>query len=138
MLLASNADHFMAVVEKLRTAGLTVGEGWGRSNTTAELSPPYVTVMTTSSPGRRGPAGAPFDDSRIEFQTTCVATSARGAELLRDTVAAALLSGITVTGRSTTVWSDLEVGVNRDPDVDTLFTGIDRWTVWSTPKPAQA
>lgn len=133
MKLASNQAHFMAVVSKLRDAGLTVGEGWGRSNSGAALNPPYVVVMSTSGPARRGPAGAPHDDSRLEFQTSCVATTARGAEVLRDTVAAALLSGITVPGRRVSVWTDLEVGVQRDPDVHDVFVGIDRWTVWTTP-----
>lgn len=133
MQLASNVDHFMAVVQALRAAGLTVGEGWGKDNARIDLAAPYVVVYSTSSMGRRGPVGAPFDDSRIDFQTTCVATTARGAEILRDTVAATLLNGLTVAGRRVRVWSDLEVGVQRDPDVTDLFTGIDRWTVWTTP-----
>jgi hypothetical protein len=131
--LASYEDHFMALVGKLRDAGLTVGEGWGRDNGGRDLAPPYVTVESTSSPGRRGPVGAPYDDGRLEFQTRTVATSARGAEALRDVVFEAVLSGIEVEGRRVAVWNDLEVGVHRDPDVDKLFTGVDRWTLWSTP-----
>jgi len=45
----------------------------------------------------------------------------------------ALLGGFTVEGRRIYVWNSLEVGVNRDPDIDALFTGVDRFTVWSTP-----
>jgi hypothetical protein len=131
--LASSESHFMAVVTKLRAAGLTVGEGWGRDNAGNDLSAPYVTVESTSGPGRRGPVGARFDDARMEFQTRTVATSARGAEALRDTVRAAMFGGITVSGRSVSVWNELEVGVVRDPDVNAVFTGVDRWTLWSTP-----
>lgn len=134
MNIASNETHFMAVVEALRDVGLTVGEGWGRDNAGNDLSPPYVTVESTSSPGRRGPVGARFDDARLEFQTRTVDTTARGAEKLRDIVSGVMRSGIEVAGRRTHVWSDLEVGVNRDPDVHELFTGVDRWTVWTTPK----
>lgn len=133
MKLASTEAHFMALVTKLRDAGLTVGEGWGRDNAGNDLAVPYVTVESTSGPGRSGPVGARFDDARMEFQTRTVATSARGAEKLRDTVFAAVLGGITVTGRRVEVWNDLEVGVARDPDVHELFTGVDRWTLWSTP-----
>jgi hypothetical protein len=132
--LASAEGHFVAVVEHLRAAGLTVGEGWGRDNAGRDLTAPYVVVYSTSGPARRGPVGAPHDDSRLEFQTTCVASSARGAEVLRDRVAAAMLDGLEVDGRGVTVWTDLEVGVSRDPDVPSLFTGVDRWTVWTTPE----
>lgn len=133
MNLASHEDHFMAIVEALRDAGLTVGEGWGRDNAGQDLPLPYVTVESTSAPGRTGPVGARFDDARLEFQTRTVATTARGAEVLRDTVSAVMRGGITVPGRRVHVWSDLEVGVNRDPDVHELFAGVDRWTLWSTP-----
>lgn len=133
MNVASNETHFMAVVAALSAAGLTVGEGWGKDNAGRDLSPPYVTVESTSAPGRTGPVGARFDDARLEFQTMTVATSARGAEQLRDDVGAVMRAGITVTGRRTHVWSDLEVGVVRDPDVHELFTGVDRWTLWTTP-----
>jgi len=131
--VAANEAHFMAVVTALRDAGLTVGEGWGKDNTGTDLAPPYVTVESTSAPGRTGPVGARFDDARLEFQTMTVATSARGAEQLRDQVAAVMHAGLTVAGRRIHIWSDLEVGVVRDPDVHELFTGVDRWTVWSTP-----
>jgi hypothetical protein len=127
----------MAVVQKLRDAGLTVGEGQGRDNRGNDLKAPYVVVYSTSGPSRRGTIGAPHDDSRLEFQTTCVATSARGAEALRDRVAPALLEGVEVDGRRVHVWSDLEVGVVRDPDLP-LFTGVDRWTLWTTPRDVPA
>lgn len=133
MNVASHAAHFMAVVEALRTAGLTVGEGWGKDNAGRDLQAPYVTVESTSSPGRSGPVGARFDDARLEFQTMAVATTARGAEGLRDAVSDVMRGGIAVSGRRVHVWSDLEVGVTRDPDVHELFVGVDRWTVWSTP-----
>jgi len=133
VILASYADHFMAVVDALTAAGLTVGEGWGRDNAGSVLATPYVSVISTSGPGRRGPVGARFDDSRLEIQTSCVATSARGAEVLRDTVSATLLAGVPVAGRRVNVWSDLGVGVQRDPDVHELFVEIDRWMLWSTP-----
>lgn len=133
MNLASHETHFMAVVTALRDAGLTVGEGWGKDNAGIDLSPPYVTVESTSSPGRYGPVGARFDDAKLEFQTRTVATTARGAEALRDTVSDTMRTGVTVAGRRVNVWSDLEVGVHRDPDVHELFTGVDRWTLWSTP-----
>lgn len=133
MNLASNETHFMAVVTALRDAGMTVGEGWGRDNAANDLTPPYVTVESTSGPGRMGPVGARYDDARMEFQTRTVHTSARGAEALRDDVFTVMLGGITVTGRSVHVWNDLEVGVNRDPDVHELFEGVDRWTLWTTP-----
>lgn len=132
-MLASNEDHFMAVVVALRAAGLTVGEGWGRDNAGNDLSPPYVAVEATSGPGRSGPVGARFDDARMEFQTRTVATSARAAEKLRDQVATVMFGQVTVAGRRVSVWSDLAVGVNRDPDVFELFTGVDRWTLWTTP-----
>jgi hypothetical protein len=133
MNIASNETHFMAVVEALRDAGLTVGEGWGRDNAGNDLSPPYVTVESTSAPGRRGPVGARFDDARLEFQTRTVATTARAAEKLRDQVSDVMRGGVDVPGRRTHIWSDLEVGVVRDPDVFELFTGVDRWTMWTTP-----
>jgi hypothetical protein len=128
----------MAVVETLRDAGLKVGEGQGRDNRGTDLRAPYVVVYSTSGPSRRGTIGDPHDDSRLEFQTTCVATSARGAEVLRDRVAVAMLSGVEVDGRRVHVWSDLEVGVVRDPDVPSLFTGVDRWTLWTTPRDVPA
>lgn len=133
MLLASVEAHFVAVVQALRDAGLTVGEGGGRDNSGNVMSAPYVTVSSTSSAGRRGPLGAPHDDARFEFHTKCVATSARGAEVLRDRVAARLLAGVMVAGRRVSVWQDLAVGVVRDPDVHELFQGDDRWSMWTTP-----
>lgn len=133
MTVASNQAHFMAVVGALRDAGLTVGEGWGKDNAGRDLQPPYVTVESTSSPGRQGPVGARFDDARLEFQTMTVATSARAAEALRDEVGTVMRGGIAVDGRRTHIWSDLEVGVVRDPDVHELFTGVDRWTLWTSP-----
>lgn len=127
------ADHFMAVVEALRGAGMTVGEGHGRDNFGNPLEGDHVVVTSTSGSGGRGPVGAPHDDMRLEFQTMCVSGSARGAEVLRGTVAETLLAGLPVDGRGTYVWRDLSVGVRRDPDVAGLFTGIDRWSVWTTP-----
>lgn len=138
MNLASHETHFMAVVEALRAVGVTVGEGWGRDNAGNDLPVPYVTVESTSTPGRSGPVGARFDDARLEFQTRTVATTARGAEKLRDTVSGVMRSGIDVPGRRVHVWSDLEVGVVRDPDVHELFTGVDRWTLWTTPDEEQS
>jgi len=131
--LASYEAHFMAVVTKLRAAPLTVGEGHGRDQAGNALTAPYVTVETTSGPGRMGPVGARYDDSRIEIQTRCVATSARGVEVLRDTVAAELLEGVTVSGRRVEVWTELSAGTTRDPDLHELFFGVDRWTLWTTP-----
>lgn len=133
MNVASHEAHFMAVVAALRAAGLTVGEGWGKDNAGRDLQPPYVTVESTSSPSRSGPVGARFDDGRLEFQTRTVATTARGAEKLRDVAGGVMRAGIAVPGRRVHVWSDLEVGVNRDPDVHELFMGVDRWTLWTTP-----
>lgn len=133
MNLASYETHFMAVVTALRDAGLTVGEGHASDQAGNELSPPYVTVESTSGPGRRGPVGARYDDSTIEIQTRCVATSARGVEVLRDQVAAEILGGLTVAGRSLHIWTDLSAGTTRDPDLHELFFGVDRWTLWSTP-----
>ena len=132
--LAGYEPHFMAVVGALRSANLTVGEGWGRDNAANDLTPPYVTVESTSTPRRAGPVGRPFDDSRLEFQTRCVARSARACEVLRDRVAVVMYGGIAVPDRRVWVTSDLSVGVFRDPDVHELFDGVDRWTLWTTPK----
>jgi hypothetical protein len=131
--LAGYEPHFMAIVDALRTAGLTVGEGWGRDNAANDLTVPYVTVESTSTPSRQGPVGRPFDDARLEFQTRCVARSARACEVLRDRVAVVMYGGLAVTGRRVWVTSDLSVGVFRDPDVHELFDGVDRWTLWTTP-----
>ena len=133
MNLASYADHFMAVVTLLRAVPLTVGEGHGRDQSGTVLTAPYVTVETTSGPGFRGPVGARYDDGSMEIQTRCVATSARGVEVLRDQVATAMLGGVSVSGRSVQVWTDLSAGTTRDPDLHELFFGVDRWTLWSTP-----
>lgn len=133
MNLASYEDHFMAVITKLRAVPLTVGEGHGRNQAGNSLTAPYVTVETTSGPGRSGPVGARYDDSRIEIQTRCVSTSARGVEVLRDAVATAMVGGVSVAGRRVEIWTDLSSGTTRDPDLHELFFGVDRWTLWSTP-----
>ena len=118
----------MAVVDLLRAAGLTVGEG-----DAAGLQAPYVVVFLLPSDGPRGPVGAYQDDERVSFQTTCVHGSARGVEWLKHQVRQ-VMYGLDVDGRRVHVARDQEFQTFYDKDVEPpLFRGGDRWSVWSTP-----
>lgn len=120
--------HFMAVVDLLRGAGLTVGEGDG-----ADLTPPYVVVYLMPSDGPTGPPDDWQADERLSFQTTCVHNSPRGVEWLKHEVRQ-VMYGLTVSGRRVHVSRGMEFQTALDREIEPpLPRGGDRWEVWSTP-----
>ena len=98
MPLPLKQKHTDAVIAKLAgTSGFSTFD----SNAPAPEDRPekYVVVYPIPGGSRGGTLAGPFDDAEIVYQVTCVGQTRQQAEWVRDKVEAALLTGITVSGR---------------------------------------
>ena len=104
--MVSLQAHTSAVIDALRAAGLTVGDGIGsrwQDGGWQPLSVPYVVLYAIPGGDRRGVLSDPWADAELVYQATSVHTGPDGARHQADRVEEVLVGApapFTVPGRS--------------------------------------
>lgn len=125
--------HTAAVVARLQSAGLTVGN----HQRPVGAAYPYVVLYLIGGGVTDGPIAAGDDHGNLLWQVSCFSDGPEGAQWAAD-VARTALSGhrLTVTGRSLSPLrlSMASGGVTRDDDVaPPVFMAIERYDCRSYP-----
>jgi hypothetical protein len=134
MPVLEKRHHTAAVIAKLAAAGLDVGDGVAPGGDT----PPekYVVVYPLPGGSREGTLAGPWDDAELVYQLTCVGITRLQAEWVRDKAEAAMLTGLTVTGRNIALVrpDEGDSGTYRD-DTQTppLYYATPRYRIYTTP-----
>jgi hypothetical protein len=126
----SQREHTDAVVAKLETLDLPVGDGKRPEGDDAR----YCVVYPIPGGSLDGTLEDPNEDAELVFQVTCVGTTREQAEWVSDKVLG-LLTGMTVAGRHIArIYLDSFSGVRRDDTLSPpMFIGTPRFRVMSTP-----
>lgn len=137
----SQRDHTDGVVAVLEAVGLSVGRGVRNSEPDGSgdaLDPPCAVVHPIPGGTRHGTLDDHVKHAELVYQITCVGQTAAQAESVRDDVEAAMLGGITVSGRLIDVIR-IDFGsddTRRDDDIGApklFFTSTPRYRLQSTP-----
>lgn len=132
-MVANLREHTDAVIAALETAGLTVYDGVAPATPGTKYA-----VVHHINDEFSGTLAQPFEDARLVYQVTCVATTREQVEWVMDK-AMVLLDGFEVDGRHIAfVRPDGGPGIRWDADVTPpVFYATPRFTVISTPDPAE-
>lgn len=130
-MIANLREHTDAVIAALEAAGLTVYDGVAPATPATKYA-----VVHHINDEFSGTLEEPFEDARLVYQVTCVATTREQVEWVMDRVMV-LLNGFEVDGRHIAfVRPDGGPGIRWDPDVTpAVFYATPRFTVTSTPDP---
>lgn len=130
-----------AVIAKLETAGLRVGDGARKDaqGNTLEVSRtvgPCAVVYPIPGGNTDGESGSPLGDpdgfAHLIYQVTYVGATREQAEGARDVGRAALMAGLTVTGHTVArVRLQTDIGARADHSLpEPLYSAIDRHVIW--------
>lgn len=122
--------HTDAVIAKLEAAGLNVGDADAEG-----LTAPYAVLYDIPGGRSFGTLENPNDDAELVFQVTCVGETREQSAWVADKAITALLSGLTVSGRSIArVTIDSFPGTFPERDASPpLFTSTPRFRLTTTP-----
>lgn len=129
--MISQREHTGAVIAKLESLGLTVGDGEKPEGATV----PYCVVYPIPGGGLSGTIDDPNEDGELVYQVTCVGETREQAEWAVDKTLG-LLEGISVAGRYIArVLVDSMPGIRREDEPSTtLFIATPRFRVMTTPE----